>query len=225
MTRSRQNNDSAASPFVLGHRPALDGLRGLAILAVLLFHTSPPLATGGFIGVEVFFVLSGFLITSLLLAEQQSHGAIDLLRFYLRRGLRLLPALLAVLAALWLFTFFWGSARAVSILRRDSLSILLYVHNWRLRAHVLAPRLLRADPALVALRGRAVLPGLAGNPGPPSEVSGRRLWVVALVVATFLLPVLLPAPGCGRDQPPFYRSTFPPTPGPTGSRPVVWWPC
>jgi peptidoglycan/LPS O-acetylase OafA/YrhL len=83
----------------LGHVPALDGVRGVAILLVLACHALA--VPGGFLGVEVFFVLSGFLITTLLLEERQAHGQIRLGRFYVRRVRRLYPALAALLAA-WL---------------------------------------------------------------------------------------------------------------------------
>ncbi len=83
----------------LGHVPALDGLRGVAILLVLVRHTFAldRWALGGSLGVDLFFVLSGFLITSLLLAEWDSNGRISLRQFYLRRAWRLLPALTAFL--------------------------------------------------------------------------------------------------------------------------------
>lgn len=80
------------------YRPALDGVRALAVTAVLLFHAGVPGTDGGFLGVDAFFVLSGFLITSLLLAEHQRSGRIDLGRFWLHRARRLLPALLAMLS-------------------------------------------------------------------------------------------------------------------------------
>jgi peptidoglycan/LPS O-acetylase OafA/YrhL len=81
----------------LGHHPALDGIRGVAVGLVVLFHTWTVAAPGGLIGVDIFFVLSGFLITTLLLDERRLTGRISLTRFYTRRGLRLMPALLVVL--------------------------------------------------------------------------------------------------------------------------------
>src|SRR5689334_13985595 len=84
-------------PRTLPYVAALDGLRALAVAAVLLYHGGVPAAPGGFLGVDVFFVLSGFLITSLLLAERGASGAVDLARFWLRRARRLLPACFAVI--------------------------------------------------------------------------------------------------------------------------------
>jgi peptidoglycan/LPS O-acetylase OafA/YrhL len=82
----------------LGYVPALDGARGVAILLVVLMHAyNNP--TGGFLGVEIFFVLSGFLITTLLLQEQRRTGRIGLRAFYRRRALRLVPALAVVVGA------------------------------------------------------------------------------------------------------------------------------
>lgn len=79
---------------------SLDGLRGIAIYLVFLFHGA--FASGGFIGVDIFFTLSGFLITSLLFSEYEENGGIDLLRFYWRRALRLVSALLFLLIISWL---------------------------------------------------------------------------------------------------------------------------
>src|SRR5450755_3095918 len=83
--------------FHLGYRPELDGLRGLSILLVFVHHLSGNALPGGFLGVDIFFVLSGFLITSLLVQEWDRHGAISLKRFYIRRALRLMPAVLVML--------------------------------------------------------------------------------------------------------------------------------
>ena len=83
----------------MGRWPALDGLRGLAILLVMVQHTHLAPFHGGGLGVDLFFVLSGFLISGLLLAEFQRSGRLDIRRFYYRRALRLLPALLVLVAA------------------------------------------------------------------------------------------------------------------------------
>ena len=87
-----------------GFRPDLEGLRGVAILLVLVFHARLPGTGGGFVGVDVFFVLSGFLITGLLVRERERLGRIDLRAFYARRARRILPAGLAVIIATLLFS-------------------------------------------------------------------------------------------------------------------------
>lgn len=81
----------------LGYLPSLDGMRGAAVLAVMAFHGSRSTLPGGFIGVDIFFVLSGFLVTSLLVQEWDERHSIDLKRFFARRALRLLPALATLL--------------------------------------------------------------------------------------------------------------------------------
>ena len=115
--------------FELGYRPALDGLRAVGVLAVMLHHTQ--LLSGGFLGVDVFFVLSGFLITSLLLEEHARAGRVSLRGFYTRRALRLLPALAPVVVV-------GGSATIAWSPDWDSigfvLSVLFYVANWALVA-------------------------------------------------------------------------------------------
>ena len=80
--------------------PGLDGLRALAVLAVIIYHADSSWLSGGFLGVEVFFVVSGYLITLLLLAEQERTGRISLRAFWGRRARRLLPALYTLLIAL-----------------------------------------------------------------------------------------------------------------------------
>jgi peptidoglycan/LPS O-acetylase OafA/YrhL len=86
-------DESNSLNFKLGYRPWLDGLRGLAILAVICYHADPPLLDRGMLGVELFFVLSGFLITSLLLEERATRGRISFRNFYARRFFRLFPPL------------------------------------------------------------------------------------------------------------------------------------
>jgi peptidoglycan/LPS O-acetylase OafA/YrhL len=117
-------------PFKLGHRPALDGVRGVAILLVLLSHVPTLPLQGGFIGVDLFFVLSGFLITSLLLEEWQATGTLSLGAFYARRTLRLLPALVVMLLAFVLFSE-WRESRDVAAATRTSVVMtLFYSANW-----------------------------------------------------------------------------------------------
>jgi peptidoglycan/LPS O-acetylase OafA/YrhL len=114
--------------------PALNGIRGVAVALVLVGHSGIPGVTGGFIGVDVFFVLSGFLITSLLLDEIGRTGQLDLGSFWVRRARRLLPALLimvlAVIAARMLFP-----PDAVSDLRNDATAAFLWVANWAFVSH------------------------------------------------------------------------------------------
>jgi peptidoglycan/LPS O-acetylase OafA/YrhL len=84
----------------LAYEPSLDGLRGIAVLAVMATHfNAPGIVNGGLVGVTLFFVLSGYLITTLLVTERESRGRIDLASFYVRRAARLLPALALVLVA------------------------------------------------------------------------------------------------------------------------------
>src|ERR1700712_3611651 len=113
--------------------PALDGVRALAVLAVLADHGGVAGLPGGFVGVDVFFVLSGFLITSLLLQEHRRTGRIRLGAFWARRARRLLPALvLMVLAVITLRRAF--APDSVSGLRLDALAALGWVANWRFAA-------------------------------------------------------------------------------------------
>ena len=123
-------NAESVATFRLGHRPALDGLRGVAILSVMAVHTRIPGTHGGFLGVTVFFVISGFLITTLLLEERDRTEAIDLGRFYTRRALRLLPALVALLGALTIYGLVVYRGHELTIeLRRIGIGF-GYVSNW-----------------------------------------------------------------------------------------------
>jgi peptidoglycan/LPS O-acetylase OafA/YrhL len=108
--------------------PALDGLRGVAVAGVLLFHAGH--LVGGYLGVDLFFVLSGFLITSLLLSERIRTGRVGLSAFWSRRARRLLPALLAVLAAVAVYAAVWAAPTELAGIRADALATLGYVANW-----------------------------------------------------------------------------------------------
>ena len=118
------------------YQPALDGLRAVAVLAVLLYHHHRGggfgrLGRGGFLGVDVFFVLSGYLITTILLHAQRSTGTIDLGRFWTRRARRLIPALLVLLVvAVVLGRSLYPDRQAA--LHQDLLPTLLYVENWHI---------------------------------------------------------------------------------------------
>jgi peptidoglycan/LPS O-acetylase OafA/YrhL len=109
--------------------PALDGLRGIALLGVLLFHANGALP-GGYLGVDLFFVLSGFLITALLLAEQRETGRIALSAFWVRRARRLFPALLSLMPAVAVYGRFFARSDELSVLRAQGLATLAYVANW-----------------------------------------------------------------------------------------------
>ncbi len=102
----------------LGYVPALDGLRGCAVLLVMAHHANVPLMQGGFLGVDVFFVLSGFLITALLCQEFDRFGRVSLRRFYVRRLLRLTPALVVMVAVVVPVLLVWQPGQ----LRSDSLA-------------------------------------------------------------------------------------------------------
>jgi peptidoglycan/LPS O-acetylase OafA/YrhL len=114
----------------MGYQPSLDGLRALSVGVVLLYHAGFSWMHGGFFGVEVFFVVSGFLITSLLLDETERHGVVSLRQFWLRRARRLFPALYAVLLAVAVWAALAGTAEQQSQLRRDIPWSVFYVNNW-----------------------------------------------------------------------------------------------
>jgi peptidoglycan/LPS O-acetylase OafA/YrhL len=113
----------------IAYRPGLDGLRALAVAAVFLYHSRIDWLPGGFLGVDLFFVLSGYLITSLLLVEWEARNRIDLRRFWLRRARRLLPALVVVvLGSLALAAIF--ARQDLAHTRSDVLGSLFYYANW-----------------------------------------------------------------------------------------------
>ncbi|HEY1830044.1 MAG TPA: acyltransferase family protein [Acidimicrobiales bacterium] len=114
----------------LAYLPALDGIRAFAVAAVVIYHGGPFFATGGFLGVDTFFVLSGFLITSLLISEWMKNLAIKLSAFWARRARRLLPALFLMMLLVAFYASVVVSKGTYPGLRLDALSTLLYVSNW-----------------------------------------------------------------------------------------------
>jgi len=112
-----------------GHIHGLDGLRAIAIIAVLVYHLRPTALPGGFLGVDVFFVVSGFLITTLLLREIGKRGRINLPQFWLRRARRLLPALVSVVLISVSVSWLVGGDLLVDI-GRQALGALTFSNNW-----------------------------------------------------------------------------------------------
>jgi peptidoglycan/LPS O-acetylase OafA/YrhL len=119
----------APSPARLGYRPALDGIRGVAVLAVMAHHTGVRHLRGGMVGVDVFFVLSGFLITTLLVEEWVRAGRVDIPAFYRRRALRLFPAVVALLGVFLVAGTVAHSALLDST-RRGLAPVAFYVADW-----------------------------------------------------------------------------------------------
>jgi peptidoglycan/LPS O-acetylase OafA/YrhL len=150
--------------------PGVDGLRAVAVLAVLLYHAELPWIQGGFLGVDVFFVISGYLITSLLLTEWLQRGRIDLPAFWLRRARRLLPALFLLMAVTLVFAVVFLSSE-VAGLRGDAFAALGYVTNWYL---------VFSDQSYFEMMGRPSL--------------FRHLWSLAVEEQFYILwPLLLTA--------------------------------
>jgi peptidoglycan/LPS O-acetylase OafA/YrhL len=119
------------TPGHFGYQPALDGIRAFAVGAVLFYHSGQSWAVGGYLGVDTFFVLSGFLITTLLVTEWSRRGGIDLKGFWVRRAKRLLPALFLVMVGIVVYAGVFAGAGELDNIRKDSLATLGYGANWR----------------------------------------------------------------------------------------------
>lgn len=125
-------SDSAQSHTVLTHHPGLDGVRAVAALLVVGLHAAIPGFANGWIGVDIFFTLSGFLITSILLKDIGRHGAPRYRRFYVRRALRLLPAYFAVVVIAVLGDFFIDAGGTL----KGAVYSTIYLANWAAAAEV-----------------------------------------------------------------------------------------
>jgi peptidoglycan/LPS O-acetylase OafA/YrhL len=139
-TRSRtgiptqRSNGGAPSAPHIGFRPDIEGLRAVAVVLVVLSHAGLSRLAGGYVGVDVFFVISGFLITTLLVKELGRSGSISLRRFYARRATRLLPASTVVLLVTLIASWVWLPATRFRSITLDALSSTFYGINWRLAA-------------------------------------------------------------------------------------------
>lgn len=131
MSATTEVSSGVDRPVALGYHRPLDGLRGVALLAIIVYHSGLSVASGAFLAVSTFFTLSGFLITSLLLAEHSREGAISLRGFWERRLRRLLPAALAAISLIAIAAVFLADTTQWLRLRADALSSLFYVANWR----------------------------------------------------------------------------------------------
>ena len=114
---------------VMPYIPAVDGLRALSVIAVIVYHANKSWLGGGFLGVEVFFVISGYLITLLLLAERERTGTVTLRDFWMRRARRLLPALWTLLLSITIWCTFFDRER-LGMLRGDVVGAFVYMSNW-----------------------------------------------------------------------------------------------
>lgn len=115
----------------IGYMPGLDGLRTLAVFAVIAYHLNLTWAPGGLLGVSLFFVLSGYLITNILLKQWENTGSIDLTDFWLRRARRLLPALFVMLAGVMFWVMLYAPER-MAALKQEALAAIFYISNWYL---------------------------------------------------------------------------------------------
>ncbi|HEX6354445.1 acyltransferase [Actinophytocola sp.] len=132
MTRVQRTDDPRPTTWRKAHLPALDGLRGIAILGVLVFHTG--YLSGGFLGVDLFFALSGYLITDLLLREIDTTGGVSLVAFWGRRIRRLLPALATMLAGVAVLVWAVAPPDVVRTTLADGPWVQLNLVNWHLLA-------------------------------------------------------------------------------------------
>ncbi|HCZ2468726.1 TPA: acyltransferase, partial [Staphylococcus aureus] len=112
------------------YMPGLDGLRAIAVLGIIIYHLNKQWLTGGFLGVDTFFVISGYLITSLLLKEYDDTGIIKLKSFWIRRLKRLLPAVIVLLMVVGTATLLLKSDNIIRV-KHDIIAAIFYVSNWR----------------------------------------------------------------------------------------------
>lgn len=122
-------NQRDRKPINPRYMPGLDGVRAVAVIAIIIYHLNPQWLSGGFLGVDTFFVISGYLITSLLLTEYHNTGKIELMSFWLRRVKRLIPAVLFLVMGVIVLSLIFMPTEIQKV-RADSIAALFYVSNW-----------------------------------------------------------------------------------------------
>lgn len=122
-------NQRDRKPISPRYMPGLDGIRAVAVIAIIIYHLNPQWLWGGFLGVDTFFVISGYLITSLLLTEYHNTGKIELTSFWLRRVKRLIPAVLFLVMGILVLTLIFMPTEIQKV-RADSIAAIFYVSNW-----------------------------------------------------------------------------------------------
>ncbi|PCF44090.1 acyltransferase family protein [Staphylococcus delphini] len=122
-------NQRDRKPISPRYMPGLDGIRAVAVIAIIIYHLNPQWLSGGFLGVDTFFVISGYLITSLLLTEYHNTGKIELTSFWLRRVKRLIPAVLFLVMGVLVLTLIFMPTEIQKV-RADSIAAIFYVSNW-----------------------------------------------------------------------------------------------
>ncbi|MFC5943160.1 acyltransferase family protein [Micromonospora harpali] len=130
LIEKESNFRSPSAPRASSFRPDIEGVRALAITLVVLYHVGAPGFDAGFVGVDTFFVISGYLITGLLVRERQSTGRVDVRRFYARRVRRLLPASILVAVATFGLARFVVPPLELADVRQDGLATLGYLSNY-----------------------------------------------------------------------------------------------
>ncbi|EGQ3403519.1 acetyltransferase [Staphylococcus pseudintermedius] len=122
-------NQRDRKPINPRYMPGLDGVRAVAVIAIIIYHLNPQWLSGGFLGVDTFFVISGYLITSLLLIEYHNTGKIELMSFWLRRVKRLIPAVLFLVMGVIVLSLIFMPTEIQKV-RADSIAAIFYVSNW-----------------------------------------------------------------------------------------------
>ncbi|TOZ53232.1 acyltransferase family protein [Staphylococcus pseudintermedius] len=122
-------NQRDRKPINPRYMPGLDGVRAVAVIAIIIYHLNPQWLSGGFLGVDTFFVISGYLITSLLLTEYHNTGKIKLMSFWLRRVKRLIPAVLFLVMGVIVLSLIFMPTEIQKV-RADSIAAIFYVSNW-----------------------------------------------------------------------------------------------